>query len=64
MGKNPSILCSMGIYQELELIFLFVCMFSIKGCDASILITGASAERNALPNLGLRGFEVIDDAKT
>ncbi|KAM7509387.1 hypothetical protein LguiA_019840 [Lonicera macranthoides] len=36
----------------------------VQGCDASILITGASAERNALPNLGLRGFEVIDDAKT
>ncbi|KAM7512704.1 hypothetical protein LguiB_011579 [Lonicera macranthoides] len=35
----------------------------VQGCDASILITGASAERNALPNLGLRGFEVIDDAK-
>ncbi|KAL6221696.1 hypothetical protein ACLB2K_005091 [Fragaria x ananassa] len=35
----------------------------VQGCDASILITGTSAERNALPNLGLRGFEVIDDAK-
>ncbi|XP_052180994.1 peroxidase 25 isoform X2 [Diospyros lotus] len=34
------------------------------GCDGSVLITGASAERNAFPNLGLRGFEVIDDAKT
>ncbi|XP_010250105.1 PREDICTED: peroxidase 25 [Nelumbo nucifera] len=36
----------------------------VQGCDGSVLITGASAERNALPNLGLRGFEVIDDAKT
>ncbi|KAK9101993.1 hypothetical protein Sjap_019247 [Stephania japonica] len=35
----------------------------VQGCDGSVLITGASAERNALPNLGLRGFEVIDDAK-
>ncbi|MCL7043510.1 hypothetical protein MKW94_001641 [Papaver nudicaule] len=35
----------------------------IQGCDGSVLITGSSAERNALPNLGLRGFEVIDDAK-
>lgn len=29
-----------------------------------MLITGSSAERNAPPNLGLRGFEVIDDAKS
>lgn len=36
----------------------------VEGCDGSILIKGASAEINALPNLGLRGFEVIDDAKT
>lgn len=35
-----------------------------QGCDGSILITGSSAERSALPNLGLRGFEVIDDAKS
>ncbi|XP_031252653.1 peroxidase 25 [Pistacia vera] len=36
----------------------------VQGCDGSVLIAGSSAERNALPNLGLRGFEVIDDAKT
>jgi peroxidase len=35
-----------------------------QGCDGSILIAGFSAERNALPNLGLRGFEVIDNAKS
>lgn len=35
----------------------------MQGCDGSILISGSSAERNALPNGGLRGFEVIDDAK-
>ncbi|KAI3914828.1 hypothetical protein MKW92_050450 [Papaver armeniacum] len=29
----------------------------VQGCDGSVLITGSSAERNALPNLGLRGFE-------
>ncbi|XP_057996043.1 peroxidase 25 isoform X1 [Hevea brasiliensis] len=36
----------------------------VQGCDGSVLITGSSAERNALPNQGLRGFEVIDDAKS
>lgn len=36
----------------------------VQGCDGSVLIAGSSAERSALPNLGLRGFEVIDDAKT
>ncbi|KAF9613497.1 hypothetical protein IFM89_008344, partial [Coptis chinensis] len=36
----------------------------VQGCDGSVLIAGASAERNALTNIGLRGFEVIDDAKT
>lgn len=35
-----------------------------QGCDGSVLIVGRSSERTALPNLGLRGFEVIDDAKT
>ncbi|PRQ26450.1 putative peroxidase [Rosa chinensis] len=30
----------------------------------SILIKGSSEESNVLPNLGLRGFDVIDDAKT
>lgn len=35
----------------------------VQGCDGSILISGASAERKALTNGGLRGFEVIDDAK-
>ncbi|CAD5321053.1 unnamed protein product [Arabidopsis thaliana] len=33
------------------------------GCDGSVLIKGKSAEQAALPNLGLRGLEVIDDAK-
>ncbi|XP_022749679.1 peroxidase 25-like [Durio zibethinus] len=35
----------------------------VQGCDGSVLISGSFAERSALPNLGLRGFEVIDDAK-
>ncbi|KAK9706168.1 hypothetical protein RND81_07G108600 [Saponaria officinalis] len=36
----------------------------IKGCDASVLISGPSTERTAFPNVGLRGFEVIDNAKS
>ncbi|KAD6795414.1 hypothetical protein E3N88_06310 [Mikania micrantha] len=36
----------------------------IKGCDASILIDGASTEKSAGPNAFLRGFEVIDAAKS
>lgn len=36
----------------------------VQGCDASVLISGASSERTAPQNFGLRGFEVIDDAKS
>ncbi|XP_020222791.1 cationic peroxidase 2 [Cajanus cajan] len=36
----------------------------VQGCDASVLIAGAGTERTAFANLGLRGYEVIDDAKT
>ncbi|KAK7302514.1 hypothetical protein RJT34_13405 [Clitoria ternatea] len=36
----------------------------VQGCDASVLISGAGTEKTAFANLGLRGFEVIDDAKT
>ncbi|GLU07817.1 hypothetical protein SLE2022_247610 [Rubroshorea leprosula] len=35
----------------------------VDGCDASILIEGSDTEKTAIPNLTLRGFEVIDDAK-
>ncbi|KAJ1434943.1 Secretory peroxidase [Sesbania bispinosa] len=35
----------------------------VRGCDASVLIAGAGTERTAFANLGLKGFEVIDDAK-
>ncbi|XP_044463285.1 peroxidase 25-like [Mangifera indica] len=35
----------------------------VQGCDGSVLITASSAEKNVLPNIGLRGFEVIDNAK-
>ncbi|KAL8234590.1 hypothetical protein R6Q59_020690 [Mikania micrantha] len=36
----------------------------VNGCDASILINGASTEKTARPNSLLRGFEVIDAAKS
>ncbi|KAD6795411.1 hypothetical protein E3N88_06307 [Mikania micrantha] len=36
----------------------------VNGCDASILIDGTSTEKTALPNSLLRGFEVIDAAKS
>ncbi|KAI3752413.1 hypothetical protein L2E82_24443 [Cichorium intybus] len=36
----------------------------VNGCDASILISGAGTERTAPPNTLLRGYEIIDAAKT
>ncbi|KAJ1282370.1 hypothetical protein BS78_03G046900 [Paspalum vaginatum] len=36
----------------------------VQGCDASVLISGPSSERSAPQNFGLRGFEVIDEAKS
>ena len=36
----------------------------VQGCDASVLIDGPNTEKTTPPNLGLRGYEVIDDAKT
>ncbi|KAL6515296.1 Peroxidase N1 [Orobanche hederae] len=35
----------------------------VQGCDGSILINGTGTERTAGPNLLLRGFDAIDDAK-
>ncbi|KAI3867398.1 hypothetical protein MKX03_036525 [Papaver bracteatum] len=35
----------------------------VRGCDASVLIDGASTEKTTRPNLSLRGYEVIEDAK-
>ncbi|KAL8536148.1 hypothetical protein ACS0TY_011691 [Phlomoides rotata] len=36
----------------------------VQGCDGSILIDGTNTEKTAGPNRLLRGYEVIDDAKT
>ncbi|KAL5791638.1 hypothetical protein ACOSP7_000232 [Xanthoceras sorbifolium] len=35
----------------------------VNSCDASILIDGCFSEKTAAPNLSLRGYDVIDDAK-
>ncbi|KAJ8755620.1 hypothetical protein K2173_022215 [Erythroxylum novogranatense] len=36
----------------------------VNGCDASILIDGSNTEKTAPPNLLLRGYDVINDAKS
>ncbi|KAF8044142.1 hypothetical protein BT93_A2199 [Corymbia citriodora subsp. variegata] len=36
----------------------------VQGCDGSVLINGPNSEKTAGPNRLLRGYEVIDDAKT
>ncbi|XP_021899940.1 peroxidase N1-like [Carica papaya] len=36
----------------------------VRGCDGSILLEGSNTERTAIPNSNLRGFDVIQNAKT
>ncbi|URE15707.1 peroxidase [Musa troglodytarum] len=36
----------------------------VRGCDASILIDGSGTEKTAPPNLSVRGYDLIDQAKT
>ena len=46
--------------------YLCVCWW-MQGCDASVLVDstpGNTAEKDAPPNSSLRGFDVIDSAKT
>ncbi|XP_019155739.1 PREDICTED: probable peroxidase 61 [Ipomoea nil] len=35
----------------------------VNGCDGSILLNGANSERNAIQNIGLRGYEAINTIK-
>ncbi len=35
----------------------------MQGCDGSVLLEGPDTEKTASPNLSLRGFEVVDEAK-
>jgi peroxidase len=36
---------------------------SLQGCDASVLLAGPDTEMTAIPNLSLRGFNIIEKAK-
>ncbi|KAJ0964336.1 hypothetical protein J5N97_029458 [Dioscorea zingiberensis] len=36
----------------------------VSGCDASLLLEGKSSEKTAIPNLTVRGYDIIDQAKT
>ncbi|XP_026458566.1 peroxidase 60-like [Papaver somniferum] len=36
----------------------------VTGCDASLLLDGDTSEKKAVANLNIRGFEIIDKAKT
>lgn len=38
-------------------------MMMRKGCDASILIDATNSEKTAIPNLTIRGYDIIDEAK-
>ncbi|XP_065866363.1 peroxidase 60 [Euphorbia lathyris] len=36
----------------------------VHGCDASILLDGKNSEKTAIPNLSVRGYDIIDAAKS
>lgn len=36
----------------------------ILGCDGSVLIDGPDTEKTAIPNLSVKGYDVIEDSKT
>ncbi|GJN10878.1 hypothetical protein PR202_ga29016 [Eleusine coracana subsp. coracana] len=56
VGSDP------GVGAGLIRLFFHDCF--VRGCDASVLLNSPDAERFGLPNLSLRGYEVIDAAKT
>lgn len=41
-----------------------ILLLLFQGCDASILLTGSNSEQDQLPNLSVRGFDVIAAAKS
>ncbi|MQL73481.1 hypothetical protein Taro_005824 [Colocasia esculenta] len=36
----------------------------VQGCEGSVLVTGNSTEMTAVQNTGLKGFDVVEDAKS
>ncbi|XP_047042914.1 peroxidase 2-like [Lolium rigidum] len=49
--------------EKAGLIRLFFHDCFVEGCDGSVLLSGTDTERTAFPNLSLRGFELIEEAK-
>ncbi|CAM0906976.1 unnamed protein product [Alopecurus aequalis] len=70
--KCPSVDVEKIVYDEVKkatpgvqagLVRLFFHDCFVRGCDASVLLNGNDTEKQGFPNLSLRGFEVIENAK-